>query len=63
MGTHAGVDGLAGDELQGDSASPSRDHYRSPLQCVILLKNEVRGCIRECAREDTLRVLPELPRS
>lgn len=34
MGTRAGVDGSAGDELQGDSASPSRDHNRSP--CSVL---------------------------
>lgn len=34
MGTRAGVDGSAGDELEGDSASPSRDHYRSP--CSVL---------------------------
>lgn len=62
MGMRAGVDGLAGDELEGDSASPSSDHNRSPLQCVVLLKNEVRGCIREREREDSLCVLPELPR-
>lgn len=34
MGTRAGVDGLAGDELEGNPASPSRDHYRSP--CSVL---------------------------
>lgn len=61
MGMRAGVDGLAGDELEGDSVSPSSDHNRSPCS-VILLKNEVRGCIREREREDSLCVLPELPR-
>lgn len=34
MGMHAGVDGLAGDELEGDSASPSSDHNKSP--CSVL---------------------------
>lgn len=34
MGMRAGVDGLAGDELEGDSASPSSDHNRSP--CSVL---------------------------
>lgn len=34
MGTCAGVDGSPGDELEGNSASPSSDHNRSPCSAL-----------------------------
>lgn len=34
MGTRAGVDGSAGEELEGDSASSSRDRNRSPCRVL-----------------------------